>query len=146
VPIRALPLLSRPSLFPFSTTPPGRAIAHRSSAYLQTSPVEFDLASEPRASSSPLSPPPLSGAPSNIFLRFIPQQIVVFFRGRASPTLATSPAATPRHQRKRLTPRITQSSLSRRSAHRRPLHRLREASEHRRRPISVPHLTAGGLQ
>jgi hypothetical protein len=49
--------------FPSSSSPGHREIARRSTANLQRSPVDSGLASEPRASSSPLSPPPLSGAP-----------------------------------------------------------------------------------
>jgi hypothetical protein len=62
---------------------------------------------------------------------------------RRRPKLKPPPVTSPPRIRTKLTSRITRSSSSRFSAHRRPLHRLREAAEHRRRPIPVPHLTAG---
>jgi hypothetical protein len=80
-PLYSLPVLSPPPAykypsasapfslcFPSSSSPGRRGIARRSTANLQRSPIDSDLASEPRASSSPLSPPPLSGAPSDDFL------------------------------------------------------------------------------
>jgi hypothetical protein len=45
-----------------------RGIPRRTSVSLRASPIDSDLASEPHASSSPLSPPPLSGTPSDVFI------------------------------------------------------------------------------
>jgi hypothetical protein len=94
-PIKALPLLSRPSLFPFSMTPPGRAIAYWSSAHLQASPVDSDLASEPRASSSPLSPPLSLAPPLTFFVWFNSQQIEPPMTNRSSSPPRATPAASP---------------------------------------------------
>jgi hypothetical protein len=83
---------------------------------------------------------PWSGAKAHVILALY---LAVFDVHRRRPKLKPPPVTSPPRIRTQLTSRITQSSSSRRSAHRRPLHRLREAAEHRRRPIPVPHLTAG---
>jgi hypothetical protein len=54
--------------FPSDSSPGHRGIARRNPAFLQRSPVDSDLTSEPRASSSPLPPSPLSGAPYDDFI------------------------------------------------------------------------------